>query len=57
MFNDDYVILFSEFLYKSICCGYSVELPQLVEAIQMRPTTYVLKRRRKTVHWLKSKVY
>ena len=35
VFNDAYVILFSDFLYKSICCGYSFELPQLVEAIQM----------------------
>ena len=26
---------FSDFLYKSICCLYSFELPQLVEAIQM----------------------
>ena len=30
-----YAILFSDFLYKSICCGYSFELPRLVEAIQM----------------------
>ena len=34
VFNDAYVILFSDFLYKSICCGYSFELPRLVEAIQ-----------------------
>ena len=27
--------VFSSTLYKSICCGYSFELPQLVEAIQM----------------------
>ena len=33
-FNDAYAILFSDFLYKSICCGYSFELPRLVEAIQ-----------------------
>ena len=26
---------FSDFLYKSICCWYSSELPRLVEAIQM----------------------
>ena len=32
--NDAYVILFSDFLYKSIFCGYSFELPRLVEAIQ-----------------------
>ena len=35
-FNDAYAILFSDFLYKSICCGYAFELPRLVEAIQMR---------------------
>ena len=34
IFNDAYAILFSDFLYKSICCGYSFELPQPVEAIQ-----------------------
>ena len=26
---------FSDFLYKSICCGYSFELHQFVNAIQM----------------------
>ena len=34
VFNDVSVILFSGFLYKSVCCGYSFELPRLVEAIQ-----------------------
>ena len=34
-FNDIYAISFSDVLYKSICCGYSFELPQLVKAIQM----------------------
>ena len=34
VFNDAYAILFSVFLYRSIICGYSFELP-LVEAIQM----------------------
>ena len=34
-FNDAIAIVFSNFLYKSICCGYLFELPQLVEAIQM----------------------
>ena len=34
IFDDAYVILFSDFLYKSICYGYLFELPQLVEAIQ-----------------------
>ena len=33
--NDAFAILFSDFLYKNICCWYSFELPQLVEAIQM----------------------
>ena len=33
--NDAFAILFSDFLYKTICCGHSFELPQLV------PTTYV----------------
>ena len=27
---------FSDFLYKGICCGYSFELHQQVDAIQMR---------------------
>ena len=35
IFNDIYTILFSDFLYKNIRCGYLFELPQLVEAIQM----------------------
>ena len=35
VFNDTYAILFSDFLYKSICCGYSFELPRQVEAIQI----------------------
>ena len=35
LFEDAYVILFSDFLHKSICCGYSSELPRLVEAVQM----------------------
>ena len=38
--NDNYVMFFfvfyfSDFLYKSICCGYSFELHQQVDAIQM----------------------
>ena len=28
-------VFFSEFLYKSICCGYSLELHQQVDTIQM----------------------
>ena len=35
VFNDTYTISFSDYLYKSIHCGYSFELPQLVKAIQM----------------------
>ena len=34
-FIDAYAILFSYSLYKNICYGYSFELPQIVEAIQM----------------------
>ena len=34
VFNGAYAMLFSDFLYKSICYGYSFELPRLVEAIQ-----------------------
>ena len=30
-----YVFFFSDFLYKSICCGYSFELHPQVDAIQM----------------------
>ena len=30
-----YVAFFSDLLYKSICCGYSFELHQQVDAIQM----------------------
>ena len=41
IFNDAFAILCSDFLFKSICCGYSFELPQLVEAVQMSTTTYV----------------
>ena len=33
--NDAFATLFSDFLYKNICCGYSFELPRLVEAIQL----------------------
>ena len=31
IFNEAYALLFLDFLYKSICCWYSFELPQLVE--------------------------
>ena len=34
VFNDAYALLFSGFLYKNICCGYSFELPRIVKAIQ-----------------------
>ena len=33
--NDAFTIFYSDFLYENICCGYSSELPRLVEAIQM----------------------
>ena len=33
--DDCFAVLLSDFLYKNICCGYSFELPHLVEAIQM----------------------
>ena len=29
VFNDAYAILCSDFLFKSICCGYLFELPRL----------------------------
>ena len=39
LLNDVYAMFmflcFSDFLYKSICCGYSLELHQQVDAIQM----------------------
>ena len=34
LFDDDYAI-FSDFLYKGICCGYSFELHRQDDAIQM----------------------
>ena len=33
--NDAFAILFSDILYKSICCWYSFELPRLVKEIHM----------------------
>ena len=39
LFDNVYVI-FSNFLYKNICCGYSFKLHRQVGAIQMGPTTY-----------------
>ena len=39
--NNAYVMFFFfDFLYKSICCGYSFKLHQQVDAIQMGTTTY-----------------
>ena len=35
LFDDVYAIFFSDFLYKSICSGYSFELHRQVDAIQM----------------------
>ena len=32
---DAYAILFSDCLYKNICCGYSFKFPRLVKAIQI----------------------
>ena len=58
IFNDAYAISFSDFLFKSICCGYSFELPQQVEAVQMgtHNIIYVLIKKIKE-HWLNSKEY
>ena len=38
-FDDDYAIFFPEFLHEGIYCGYSFELHQLVNAIQMSTHT------------------
>ena len=35
VFNAAYAMSFSDFLYKTICCGYSFALPGQVKAIQM----------------------
>ena len=43
-FNNAYAILFSDSLYKSICCGYSFELPQQVEAIQTSTNNICIKK-------------
>ena len=52
LFNDDSAI-FSDFLYKGICCGYSFELHRLVDAIQMSTHNICLcKEVKKKVHWL-----
>ena len=49
---------FSDFLYKGICCGYSFELHQLVDAIQMSTHNICLcKEVKKKVHWLLSEDY
>ena len=37
LLNDAYAIFVSDCRYKSLCSGYSSELPQLVKAIQMSP--------------------
>ena len=31
LLNDAFAILFSDFLYKNICYGYSFELPQTIQ--------------------------
>ena len=52
LLNDDYAI-FSDFLYKGICCGYSFELHRLVDAIQTSTHNICLcKEVKKKVHWL-----
>ena len=57
LFDDDYVI-FSDFLYKGICCGYSFELHRQVDAIQMSTHNICLyKKVKKKVHWLYSEDY
>ena len=35
LLNDVYANFFSDFLYKSICCGYPFELHRQVDTIQM----------------------
>ena len=44
VFNAAYATLFFYFLYESICCGYSFELPRLV------PTTYAFIKKLIKVH-------
>ena len=52
LFNDVYAI-FSDCLYKNVCCGYSFELHQQVDAIQMSThNIYLYKEVDKKVHWL-----
>ena len=52
LFDDDYA-MFSDFLYKGICCGYSYELHQQVDAIQMSTHSICLfKEVKEKVHWL-----
>ena len=48
--NDAYCVFFffSDFLYKSICCGYSFELHQQVDAIQMGTHNICLYIKKKT---------
>ena len=54
--TSDVIVLsffFSDFLYKSICCGYSFELHGQVDAIQMGVHNICLyKKRRQKLHWL-----
>ena len=35
LFDDEYAIFFSDFLYTGICCEYSFELHRQIDAIQM----------------------
>ena len=41
IFDDEYAI-FTDFLYKGICCGYSFELHRQVNAIQMSTLNILL---------------
>ena len=55
LFYDDNAIFFSDFLYKSICCGNSFELHRQVDAIQMSTHNiriHIFKEVKKKVHWL-----
>ena len=53
VFNDAYAMLFSVFFIE-LCCGYSFELPRLVEAIQMSTHNICLFHKEVHVHVDKS---
>ena len=52
MFVGFFVVFFSDFLYKNICCRYPFELHQQVDAIQMGTHNICLCRPRQEVNWL-----